>query len=143
LARLRSYQMPAEPPPIQPAPGRLGHPSRPGRKSNKTGMYVALGVAGVALVGGLIWWASLPDEDRQRDDKSAPTQEEATVTADVKLTDSQKRKLYNSLMTRKEMLRPMGAEANAYNTLAQEYKISVQGVHSVEAEGKSKHWPKN
>ncbi len=124
-------------PPIQPLPGQPGYPSQPKKKPNKIGAYVALGAAGLVLVGGLIWWATLGEEP-----KPAPTQEEPTVTADVKLTEAQKKKVYTSLMIRKEMLRPMGAVDNAYKTLAGENKISVQGVHSIEAEGNSKRWPK-
>lgn len=101
---------------------------------NYLGLYIAVG--SIILLGLLIFWVSRDNQPRKTPTKPAE------VTADVNLSETQKRSLYISLNARKEMLRPMGATQRAYETLAQEYRVSVGGVHAIEAEGNSKGWPK-
>ncbi len=138
LAKLPDYMLKPQPP-IQPTAGQPGYQFQPKKKPNKTAGYVALGIAGVAMIAGLIWWSTCGEEPK----KPETTEIQRETPADVKLSEGQRMKLYTSLMRRKEMLRPMGAVDNAYKTLAGEYGITVQGVHSVEMEGNSKRWPKD
>ena len=106
------------------------------KKGNPVGLYVGIGAGALLLIVLLIWANSGTPSS-----PNTPTAPTEVYTSNVKLSEAERMALYATLIPRKEMVRPMGAIAQAYKNLADEFKVSVSDVYAVEREGNSKGWP--
>jgi hypothetical protein len=106
------------------------------KKSDKTGIMVA-GAAGALLLIIVL----VVSQKKTPVPKPVPVRPERQYVP-VNLPESKKMEMYKSLCDLKAMLGGSGGNPQRSNQiLCDRYKVSVEVVQSVEAEGRSRGWP--